>query len=421
MNNEAILSFLAEHPEACANEVFEESTNEYLYRIAKYRDTCGLKWQDVADIIEFETGTKLSADNCRKRYAYYMTYIHNPADDISEPSPTQLDLFDATAESADFIESQKDKVKLYDVMNECRAAAHRISREETINEIAQMAYSKMQSFIPLRYEPTNDFCKVNGNEMIIMLSDWHYGMEVNNAFNKFNTSICKERVTRFLEQCIKTIRIHPISKIHLVNLADLIAGRIHATIRLQSRIDTITQIMEASEIICEFISILINETQIPVKFYSCIDNHSRLEPNKNNSLELESLARITPWYVISRCKEYLYTDMLDVITNRYGEDIISFESLGWKIGGVHGDKDRQASVVSNLTMLTHQNYDLVLTAHNHHFACDECNNTVVVSNGTLMGTDDYSAKLRLSSTPSQNIIIVSKENVVEDIKRVTLD
>ena len=50
--------------------------------------------------------------------------------------------------------------------------------------------------------------------------------------------------------------------------------------------------------------------------------------------------------------------------------------------------------------MTKQDYELILTSHLHHFSCDEKNEVLVVSNSSLMGTDDYAAKLRLSAKPS---------------------
>ena len=71
--------------------------------------------------------------------------------------------------------------------------------------------------------------------------------------------------------------------------------------------------------------------------------------------------------------------------------------------------------------MTHEHYDLVLTAHLHHFSADEQNETLVVSNGSLMGTDTYAANLRLSSKASQNLIIVTDDSVAEAIYRIVLN
>ena len=153
-----------------------------------------------------------------------------------------------------------------------------------------------------------------------------------------------------------------------------------------------------------------------VHYIGCLDNHSRLEPNKNDSLDLESLARITDWYLKERLG-----DSVIFHDNEYSRDIITFNIGKYKIAGIHGDKDKPTEVVKHITLMTRQQYDLVLTAHLHHFSCDEQNETVVISNGSLMGTDDYAEKLRLSSKPSQNLIIVSDKSVCDALYRIVLD
>ena len=101
-------------------------------------------------------------------------------------------------------------------------------------------------------------------------------------------------------------------------------------------------------------------------------------------------------------------------------DIITCTVLGHDVIGVHGDNDRPATALDKLTLMTHRHYDLLCTAHLHHFNCDEKNQTMIVSNGSLMGTDSYAEKLRLTSDPSQTFITVSKQNVTECIYRIVL-
>ena len=71
--------------------------------------------------------------------------------------------------------------------------------------------------------------------------------------------------------------------------------------------------------------------------------------------------------------------------------------------------------------MTRANYDLILTAHLHHFSADEQFSTVVVSNGSLMGVDDYAETLRVCSKPSQSLIIVSEKSVAESIHRIVVE
>jgi hypothetical protein len=65
-------------------------------------------------------------------------------------------------------------------------------------------------------------------------------------------------------------------------------------------------------------------------------------------------------------------------------------------------------------------YDFVFTAHFHHFMAEEQNMTMVIGNGSLVGVDSYSASLRLSSHPSQNFMVIEKDNGLESVFPVKL-
>ena len=282
------------------------------------------------------------------------------------------------------------------------------SREEAIN-----AYRESDSEASKLLRNIASHLRNEEKEAVLLLSDWHYGIEFNNKWNVYNPDIAKERVTRLYKKVVSHCMDNDISHIHVLNLADLIAGRIHLTIRLESRIDVITQIMEVSELLAQFLNNLTRYFE--VDYYSCLDNHSRVEPNKSDSLDLESLCRITDWYLKERLG-----DTVNIHDNKFGDDIITLNVLGHPIIGVHGDKDRQNSVIEKMTLFTRQSYDLACTAHMHHFSADEHTGTVLISNGALMGCDTYSKNLRLYSDPSQTLIIVSKENVTECVYRIVL-
>ena len=70
--------------------------------------------------------------------------------------------------------------------------------------------------------------------------------------------------------------------------------------------------------------------------------------------------------------------------------------------------------------MTHRHYDMLCTAHLHHFSCDEQNQSIVVSNSSLMGVDRYAERLRLTSDPSQTLIISTDKNACECIYRIVL-
>lgn len=312
-------------------------------------------------------------------------------------------------------ELRKERFKLSDERSQNNAYLRRISREETIKEIANHYAEVMNKSLRLFTPVQASRCATanQAKEGILLLSDWHYGMVCDNSWNKFDPVICKQRVNKLLNKTIEYVTQNNLSKVTVLNLSDLIAGRIHTQIRIESRFDVITQTMEVSELLAEFLNNLSLHCQ--VDFYDCLDNHSRLEPNKNDSMDLESLVRIIPWYLKQRLS---HNEFVHIKENEFGADIITCNILGHDIIGVHGDHDSPVTGLDKLTLMTHRHYDLFCTAHRHHFYMDEKNHAMIVGNSSLMGTDSYAEKLRLSSDPSQTFIIVSPENVCECIYRI---
>ena len=388
----------------------DEQFRRRLYQ-GKYSGEIILTWHQISKLIEEQTGKRKSSDACRKEAKRYKYEVANETEDMSPLAEEIQDLI---------FEYKKERVKTSDERSQLNTYIRRLAREDTLIEIAKDTANKMSAKKILKSQPKKvTKSKSRGKEALLQLSDWHYGLEVNNHWNIFNPEVCVGRVIKLLSEVKKFCLLFDVSKIHIANLSDLIAGRIHNTIRIESREDTITQCIKVSEILAEFLADLA-EFGLEVEYYDCLDNHSRLEPVKPNSLELESLARIIPWYLKTRLKDI---ESIHIHDNEFSDDIITFEVLDgkYKVVAVHGDKDKPSKVVKNMTMMTSTKYDLVLSAHLHHFSCDEEEGTVVVSNGSLMGTDSYAKSLRKYSKPSQNIILATDNSVVDYIHRIVLN
>ena len=386
-----------------------EEDQDYKYRIYSYKDTDNLSWAQITKIINDNLG-------CNKvKGTYFNDYKHHYYD-VKELETTSTVHGDTYAEELQdlILKYKKERIKLSDERIQNNAYIRKLSREETLKDIAlsvaeKMTEKKLLDFHrPICYEDT-------GKEAILMISDWHYGIQIDNYWNVFNPDVCVKRVNRLKAEVLRLHDQYNFSRLHVVNLGDLISGRIHSQIRIENREDVISQTIHVSEILAELLTDL--SEFVETDYYDCLDNHSRLEPNKKESLNLESLVRIIPWYLRSRLKGSAVT----IHTNTYCDDIIDFYCLGHHIAGVHGHKDRVSTVIDRLSGLCENRFDLITTAHNHHFAADEKNKCVVVSNSSLMGTDNYSVDLRLSATPSQNLIVVTADNVTESIHRIILD
>lgn len=379
-----------------------ESDLDFIRRICETKKANGWTWNNVRDIINTELGCNYSESYYRKNYV--------------EDKFFTIDEKDLTEEEDKLLQIKKERIKLADERSQNQAYIRKLSREETLFEIAQQVLTKLEG-VKLLSETTSKPRKVGTKKAILELSDWHYGIEIDNPWNTYNPKIARERINHLLDLVIHKCESNNVDEIFVVNLGDLISGRIHDTIRIQNRIDVITQTMEVTEILLEFLIKLYSQGYF-VNYISCSDNHSRLEPKKESSLDLESLTRITDW--VLRLVANIDGKKVNIMSSPFGEDIATFNVYDFKVVAVHGHKDTPKNIVPNMSLVTHQYYNLALTAHLHHFSADEQNETVIVSNGSLMGVDDYAQSLRLTSRPSQNLIICSPNAVVDSLHRLVL-
>ena len=386
-----------------------ESITSYVLRLAEERKTNRqVTWQGIADALFTQYGVARSEAWVRKLVKDELGLLSEEEELLGALKEAKTDL------DIKLLDLKKERVKVGDERTQNQAYVRKLSREETLKEIALLTAQEMSSK-KLLSEPTlktnlNDRC-----EAILCIGDWHYGMDFKNPWNEYSPEICKQRVAELRDKTISYLKKNNCSLLHLVNLQDLIAGRIHLGLRLESRFDVITQTMQVAEILAEFISDL--SDVCPVNYYDSLDNHSRLEPSKSDAQDLETLCRMIPWYLKERLKTN--EDVL-ICENEYGHDLVTFETLGHKVIASHGDRDTKGRAL-NLAGMTKEFYDLILTAHLHHFWADSCNNMSMIGNGSLMGTDTFAKNLRLNSDPSQTLIIVTPENVREAIHIIKLD
>lgn len=383
-----------------------QTVNDYIYRLGLQRNENNLSWNDITYIINKELGTDLTKDAVRFRYK---RLIKNPEYNEIINTPQKID---------DRVELEKIKAERVELNSYYRC----ISRESTLKELGLEAAKIIAKNNP--FKCTTKLYPSFKSEYtgILLLSDWHYGIDINTPYNVYNTDICKERVlTNLLYDVQYYIKLFDLTHLYVINLGDMIAGNIHLPLRLNSQIDVITQIMEVSELLANFLQEL--STMVEIDYYSTLDNHSRIDPNKKESIQLETLARITDWFLKERLS--LNDNVTLHINNTYSPDIVSFKvdynDYNYNIVGVHGDKDSPKKVIDRLTTFLGKHQDLVCTAHYHHFSCNEQNRTMLVSNGALMGTDEYAIDLRLDSKPSQTLIISDQYDVCKHICKLNLD
>lgn len=386
----------------------DENDSQYIWRIGQMHDNkqLDMTWVQIgelfnSELVEDETNY-LTESAYRKRYRIAVQYY----DDVFKHMLNNKEYVDDI--DLKKYELQKERQKLSDVTTHINKQIREISRFENLKEIAiEMAkiFNDNIPFLDFKYERLYD-TKKSG---ILIISDWHFGIEIDNFINKYNIDVFKNRINQLIKKTIDKIKLYQIEKLYVINLNDLISGIIHSTIRLQNREDLMTQIITVSETLSELLVELSKYAEI--EYYSTLDNHSRAIADKKQSLDCENFSLLIDWFLKERLKN---TD-IKINKNEFDDETCTFEIYGWNYLAVHGHKDKITNVIQNLSLMTKRFYNSAFTAHYHHVSSDEIHGNYVFANGCLSGVDVHSNDLRKTSNPSQNLFIVSEDDYLEDV------
>lgn len=376
-----------------------ETVEEYIMRLCGMKDTLDLTWVDIADILNSELNENFSERTYRRRYSDLMSKNMDVIDD----------------EFNDMVEMKKERIKLQDEISQFNNLVRLQAREEQMQETAIEAAKEVAKIKFLDIPKKKHYSPKEIKTGTLAIGDWHYGADVDVYYNKYNPEICRKRVQQLALRCIDIVEKEKLTTLHVINLGDMISGNIHLPLRINNRVDVVTQTIEVSELIAEFLTFL--SEFVNIEYFSVSDNHSRITPKKKESLQVEAFSRIIDWYLQERLED---NNNINFHENIFGDDICSFMLYEHNIVAVHGDKDKTNKVITNLNMFTQEHIDLIFTAHLHHFSADESNESIRLCNGSLMGSDDYSSNLRLNSKPSQLLVISTEQNVADCIYKIDI-
>lgn len=387
-------------------EIFDKYTEEKLEKLEeqikaglrKLANETTLSWEELVS----QLGIDIHPDEFRKRAYGYQEY-----DYINRQRLTSI----ATQEEIETLNEriaklQIEKTKVSDMKIYVNKKLREISRNENLFELANDLVNAMENHYPLISPDEYIGTTVGANEGILMLSDWHIGMEIENSWNVFNTNILYKRIDYLVERTVESCFANGVKKLHLVFIGDIISGLIHSTIRIENREDVIKQTLIASEVISEMIQYLSRYFEIDVHF--SVGNHDRVTPNKTDSLDNESFGYLIRQMVMLRTKSLIkpitYTD------NKIDEELITFDCLGWKMVATHGDKfGKKTDMISKITSMLKYVPDYVLMGHLHQHYESTTGETELIINPSLSGVDTYAKNLGFTGRPAQKLLIMNEK------------
>lgn len=307
------------------------------------------------------------------------------------------------------IELRKERQKFYDQRNAFNKIVRERSRQEELNEILVNAI-KEGNLPKLHYEEKNaELLNPTKTDMLISLNDIHYGASHTNYWDCYNSDVCKHMIENYLAKIIDIQKIHHCENCIVWANGDMISGSIHRSIQVTNKENVVRQVMGVSELIAEFLAKL-SECFKFVHFVSVAGNHSRLDPNKEESLIDERLDDLVEWYVAARLQHF--KNVIIGSGKKIDSTMYVINIRGLNYCGVHGDYDASPSKIQALQTMAGVPLYAILSGHLHHNKVDTVQGIKTVMAGSFLGMDDFCIQKRIYGIPEQMVCICDEGGIM---------
>lgn len=361
-------------------------------------------WDDVANLINKELDYEYTESKYRKQYQAFEKMFEANREKILSDDDSYL---------KELIEQQNElykiKKQVADQRREYRKLLTYDARAEHLYERLIEAANKLNQERPLNFNETIKTIKnTTSDEGLLVISDIHYGMVTDNIWNKYNTQIAKERLEELVVKVKERIKLHKLSRLHIVLLGDNAHGAIHTGCRVAAEEDTVDQIMQVSELLAQVIVELsknVNETKV----YSTYGNHLRTIQKKRDSVHSDNMEKIIPWWLKARLQN---NKDVEIIDSEYHE-FIKLNILGYNICATHGDLDSIKDFGITVNTIFSKEYgetiDYTILGDKHHIEEFERLGIENILVRSLCGVDDYANGNRLYSYAGQTFITFNED------------
>lgn len=357
---------------------------------------------DYTELSELAYGQSYSSDVARRMFYGSRRTLQMMEEESSPRATNDALLFELDER---IILLKKEQQKFYDQ----RAALNKIirerSRQEELNDIIRDAVQN-GDLPQLDYRPVE--VAPSSNDILVSLNDIHYGMNVQNAWNTYNSDVCRDMMAHYLERVLAIAKTHGSENCIVYNCGDSLSGSIHLTVQIANKENVIEQVKGVSELIAEFLAALSLHFKT-VRYISVAGNHSRLG-SKDDSLYDERADDLVEWYVEARLQNF--ENIIIDTSSRIDETIFITDIRGKTYAGVHGDMDGSAQKIAALQAMAGRPLYAVLSGHMHHNMCDEVQGVKTIMAGSFLGMDDYCIQRRIYGKPEQMVCICDDTGIM---------
>jgi predicted MPP superfamily phosphohydrolase len=302
------------------------------------------------------------------------------------------------------INLKKERIKLQDLRTSINKDIRILARKETL---ADLIKESIKYLPPINFKQP-EHLHSEDNEMVVQISDPHFGLTVDNEFEKYNEDVFLERLANYTLQILDIKKKEKINKCHLCFSGDALSGIIHETIIRNNQYGIVEQTKKFSEYMSKFIEKLSNHFEdIVVHFVT--GNHSR---NNEFKEKTENKDRYENFVL-----EFMELRTANLINVKFEKSILDNTIAEFYIKGhycclYHGDYGNTKTAPSQLLALLDKKPKMIFLGHKHIFEILTVDKCKVITSGVWVTHDEYCVNHRYSGETSQTITIVGDRGFV---------
>lgn len=370
-----------------------ETYDEYRIRLFENRLIYGLTYDRIAELLNFETGNNFGESTYRKEYAAFKRgriyeRESNPSDEIE----------------VRLREVQKEKIKIQTQLLEYNRWLREDAREELFVE--QIISAIRDTTIK---EPPIEKIEVIHNKKcgLFSFADCHFGKEYtifglkNEVINQYSPEIFFDRMNVLFNEVVGIVKKEGFTNIKVFSLGDTLDGFLR-----HSQLWTLRYgVVESAKIYGKYIGKWLKELSrvVQIEYHQTAGNHCelRLIDGKKGEHLNDNMESIILDFI-----EIINEDNpnFKIVENKSG--YIFTEIAGYSILGIHGEVKDLSQAIKDFSDLYDVKIDYIVSGHKHHSTWSNCGyRRGVIGLGSIVGTDDFSMKIKRSADASASFTI----------------
>lgn len=249
---------------------------------------------------------------------------------------------------------------------------------------------------------------------LLLLSDFHIGLKT----NSWDLSVAKKQIKTLTEKTINDIKLFNIGTLYVSNLADTVEGMYMRNNQPATcELNFSEQINEAVRLLMGILVDLSQFTKV-VFLGSCIDNHSRMNGDKNFVADGDNANIVIDGSIETFIKMANMNGIdslsCDYSFKHHGDIVINLNGKNIKM--LHGQHEQKTGNIKKHISLDNTLYDYIIMGHLHSFAViDENHGRKEIRVGCLPTGSTHSRSLGYENQPSQAIMIFTEDEFVKPI------